>query len=652
MLITKMIHLKHDIISSLGLKNPQCRSKYVADIYDFMNNMNICSMTELNQLTTAEIVSKWHMYTKDKVWSYREFSDRCRGISKLCAIDNLQLLQTKQHPLRHKVSTTKGAELFVRNMKHKKNLTEAQRNLWLKLTKTALCVNKDHQIRKSTLRSLLYLVSFFTDENDFTNLSGPEIESRITRNPQRFSAKLLIRLRMHHSFDNSKLFQSHLYGVPGWLLQEQPNLKLFPPNLSRALLRYVPLAVDRAWLVTLATRLLNARSQKKHRESWRTARGIACSISWLVIPGIVEAAREEKWGYSVEYMMRNGISCKDDFVRVLARIRCATLKLSKLHRTMHMRDGDQQQSQELRLCSFFNGAINHELFVPVIERAFRVGEHHIWIHMEQLNQENPDRWPLVAKTTTTHVPNPEITSDDVSKLLSLDVSTRGKVLLYILYTTALRHDAIANMKIEDVWDTASQTVKSLWYIREKFSKIRIISPCPELSDTMSQYIRTEYRDFFAYLLSSPKAPLTKPSGLRHLLRGMCSRAGVPQFNPHQFRAYMVQMFITNGNSLEAASKYLGHCSVQTTYKSYFRVDNTRANIPFFRNEGDVHSERTDTDIIAWEEEQQLRKMLESELELCRKELRNAQRELLTLRRQPDSHEGDMHVTSFDDLFLS
>ena len=104
-----------------------------------------------------------------------------------------------------------------------------------------------------------------------------------------------------------------------------------------------------------------------------------------------------------------------------------------------MRDGDQQQSQELRLCSFFNGAINHELFVPVIERAFRVGEHHLWTHMEQLNQENPDRWPLVAKTTTTHIPNAEITSDDVSKLLSLDVSTRGKVLLYILYTTALRH---------------------------------------------------------------------------------------------------------------------------------------------------------------------------------------------------------------------
>lgn len=61
--------------------------------------------------------------------------------------------------------------------------------------------------------------------------------------------------------------------------------------------------------------------------------------------------------------------------------------------------------------------------------------------------------------------------------------------------------------------------------------------------------------------------------------------GLETVNPHEFRAYIVTLFMRHKNNLDMAAKFLGHKSASTTFKRYWKVDAEQLarDIPFFQN---------------------------------------------------------------------
>lgn len=66
------------------------------------------------------------------------------------------------------------------------------------------------------------------------------------------------------------------------------------------------------------------------------------------------------------------------------------------------------------------------------------------------------------------------------------------------------------------------------------------------------------------------APAT--ATLRERLRGLCAAAGVPAAHPHTFRAYVATKLRERGMSEAGACRFLGHRSLGTHRRHYWRED--------------------------------------------------------------------------------
>ena len=87
---------------------------------------------------------------------------------------------------------------------------------------------------------------------------------------------------------------------------------------------------------------------------------------------------------------------------------------------------------------------------------------------------------------------------------------------------------------------------------------------------MAAYVLHEHGRRSAYLFPAPRRPgQPAPCVARTLLAGLCRRAGLPRFTPHQFRHYLVNTLMQRGNRLECVARWLGHRTPHVTYRHYW-----------------------------------------------------------------------------------
>lgn len=105
------------------------------------------------------------------------------------------------------------------------------------------------------------------------------------------------------------------------------------------------------------------------------------------------------------------------------------------------------------------------------------------------------------------------------------------------------------------------------------------------------HMKTAGSSVTPFLFPCPRRPGQPSSSVaRNLLRAICARIRpTPRFTPHQFRHFLVNTLIRQGNRLECVARWLGHRSPAVTYRHYW----TEVEIPLLRNGAEKEKEAED-----------------------------------------------------------
>ena len=197
-----------------------------------------------------------------------------------------------------------------------------------------------------------------------------------------------------------------------------------------------------------------------------------------------------------------------------------------------------------------------------------------------METEDPERYALQPPPKRVKS-CPPLDDAVIDRLLSVAVSRKEVLYVELSSYTGLRRGAMELAELASVWDDGLQDVREAARFMEKGSKTRVVLLAPGASsaagrvrEALALYIREE-------LLPSRTRwlfPCAADDGVSYdrdlcykLLNRLCARLGLPRgtHHHHQFRHNVVNRHCRRGGKLEAAQKFLGHSTVNTTYRHYW-----------------------------------------------------------------------------------
>ena len=526
------------------------------------------------------IQAAWSRWQIEGVYcSYRAFRNRSAVLADAFLIPVQPLLEVRRNFKMNNLRTQQELEYAILHS----SIPMSIKCMLHKLIPSLLGCGQ--RVTRYELTCVSKLLSAYSDWDTFMSCDGPEILVRADKQgkKQYRGAAFLVNLRRHRSLDPDGKFESHLRLVSHFVMDSHPSLWNHSVYFAKSVHKHLPLPQqhqDRAWFVAFADHIVCARqSQYKRRQREFTAAAVGTYLASVIVPGMVDAAGDS----GVHNMMHN-LKGMPHFVYIVAHIWCTTLRRSS-RRTVVVHIGKPTTCRLSRLVAFMNGAIRVGALLPVIEPGSKLHTSAVWSHLLGLHRQDPTKWPLDAdrqQQVTSSVP--KLTRQTVLGMLQhMSTTRRARCLLLILYTTALRRRAVANLRLRDVWDSSSDSCKTQWAALEKFSETRTVWPCKDLRQSIEDFVRKDYDHSCEYLFGNPRRPAQRPNNrVRYILQRVCQLQGLPKFHAHQFRSLMVDIFIEQGNSMEKACKFLGHKNVSTTYRHYYtpNVDELAQNIKF------------------------------------------------------------------------
>lgn len=223
-----------------------------------------------------------------------------------------------------------------------------------------------------------------------------------------------------------------------------------------------------------------------------------------------------------------------------------------------------------QIMGFFHRCVASGVFEPTITAAQAITPPEVYRALFDLEQEQPTQY-RTSPTIGRPVHKPVLQEDVVSALRTVCRTPRETLIFLLLSRVGLRANAVHNLLVRDVYDVVRQTVHHTAAVLEKNSFVRHITLTAELREAVAQYVQKAAGLRPEHLLfrnsRHPCVPYT--SLCRHVCSTLSRRAGVRHVHPHQFRTYIVNTCVQNGNSIEMVSKWLGHQSVNITFKHYY-----------------------------------------------------------------------------------
>lgn len=167
-----------------------------------------------------------------------------------------------------------------------------------------------------------------------------------------------------------------------------------------------------------------------------------------------------------------------------------------------------------------------------------------------------------------------LSEEQVEKLLFYvenrnKVSTRNKLIVYLLLYTGVRVSELVGIKLVDVdFLTCQLTVIG------KGGKWREIGLRQDVVQLIQQYIKEERSESnfnqSEYLLVSQRAKKMHRDAVRDWLANISKELGF-HIHPHLFRHTFCTRLLKKGVDLTTVSKIAGHCSVSITAKFYIQT---------------------------------------------------------------------------------
>ncbi|WP_439182731.1 site-specific tyrosine recombinase/integron integrase [Carboxylicivirga taeanensis] len=152
-----------------------------------------------------------------------------------------------------------------------------------------------------------------------------------------------------------------------------------------------------------------------------------------------------------------------------------------------------------------------------------------------------------------------IEKEEVAALLSLNMNTKHKCILYMLYATGIRCGELINLRVEDVnFNRKVITIKN-----GKGDKSRIVSLPEKLAPLLQTYLRKEQPN--DYLFEGQKGGVYSSSSVQKILKKAAENAGIDKHvTPHMLRHSFATHLHDTGMDIRNIQKLLGHSSTKTT----------------------------------------------------------------------------------------
>lgn len=150
------------------------------------------------------------------------------------------------------------------------------------------------------------------------------------------------------------------------------------------------------------------------------------------------------------------------------------------------------------------------------------------------------------------------------------IGLRNRIILYLLLTTGMRRDEIANIRIGQIKQTQGK------YIIEftgKGRKERFVVLAKEIKQMIDEYLNKRGisyndKDLPLFISHSTNADPTKPittETIYQLIKSLSKKAGLDEsISPHDFRHTYVTQSIEMGIPLETIQDRVGHSDIKTT----------------------------------------------------------------------------------------
>jgi len=173
---------------------------------------------------------------------------------------------------------------------------------------------------------------------------------------------------------------------------------------------------------------------------------------------------------------------------------------------------------------------------------------------------------------------PVITQAEIEKILNNikskdSLCIKGRTILELMYSSALRPCEVCNLKISDI----DYHNKQLFIEKSKNKKQRIVPVGKIALALLGQYINTTRKKYLKekslknVFLSLKTGKPHNSYGIRWVIRETLKRNGFTPIKPYSLRATSATVLFLNGMGIAHINKLLGHADFTTT-RIYLRVN--------------------------------------------------------------------------------
>lgn len=154
---------------------------------------------------------------------------------------------------------------------------------------------------------------------------------------------------------------------------------------------------------------------------------------------------------------------------------------------------------------------------------------------------------------------------DVSLLLSIDLTTRDRAMLYLWIDGGLRLSEARWIHVSDFGESSITVIGKGDKQRTVPLSQRAIAAIAELKRELP------IGELFLFPGKNPGTPWNWRS-IEERLDKLCKAAGIERITPHQLRHYYATHMLNQGANLKVVSQLLGHSSPSVTANVYWHVD--------------------------------------------------------------------------------
>ncbi|ARK22270.1 tyrosine-type recombinase/integrase [Sporosarcina ureae] len=238
---------------------------------------------------------------------------------------------------------------------------------------------------------------------------------------------------------------------------------------------------------------------------------------------------------------------------------------------------DQQLLSRFLFVQYKQQVQNRKLAISTINKAINsLKVYNDFLQMKGLVEENfiqLKRDQIQIATGSEHVVT-TLTENEVEKLLfyvedKMKVTSRNKLILYLLLYTGVRVTELIQIKLADI-DRLTATLT----VRGKGNRVREISLRQDVLVLITEYLKGERSESkFAdseYLLVSQRSEKLHRDSVRSWLAIISEEVGF-KLHPHMFRHTFCTRLLNKGVDITTVSKLAGHANVNMTIKYYINI---------------------------------------------------------------------------------